>query len=164
MHKLLLLILYLLIPVHLLAEPLTAEQIRARLLHKTAVWNINNTTQYQFFDSSGLTIFQDAQGNHETGVWTVTDDGMFCSNWQKQGWICYRLRMERNNQVIWEGPVNSFYTPTTEDYTVSRLQSGNKTTFNLPMKAYRPKIFSLGAEIITQEYIPGGNPVPGTGE
>lgn len=149
-------LLQVMLPQPAMAAFLKADQIRALLIHKTVTWNHNGTTQHQFFDSTGLTIFEDSNGDHEKGVWTVTDDNMFCSNWKQRGWLCYRLEMMAQNQLRWEGPINSNYAPKVNDEAIlSRLQLGNKTSYNIPMQMYRPKIFGVASRVLTGEFVLG---------
>jgi hypothetical protein len=112
------------------AKSLGADAIRATLAGNTVMWNHGKVTQRQYFDPKGYTVFEDADFNIDKGLWTVTGDGLFCSNWKQTGWACYQLALD-GGAVVWTGPISPFGEQTGEQ-AVSRLVRGNQTTFRTP--------------------------------
>lgn len=112
------------------AEPLNANEIRQILGGNTVMWNLGKVTQRQYFDARGYTVFEDETFNIDKGLWTVTSDGLFCSNWKQTGWTCYRLALD-GASLVWTGPISPFGGAQGEQ-VVSRLLRGNQTTFSAP--------------------------------
>lgn len=111
--------------------PLSADQIRQVLTGNTVVWNNGGTTQKQYFDARGYSIYEDQNQKADKGLWTVTSDNLFCSRWSNQtGWVCYSLNLQGAN-LYWSGPVNS-YSPENTQIVASRLVRGNETSFTVP--------------------------------
>lgn len=133
------------------AEELDADSIRAVLSGNSVTWNHQGLTQQQYFSDSGFTVYQDASGNMEAGVWSVTDDGLFCSNWQQRGWLCYELSMENTNQLLWNGPVNTGFSDTKQTVNVSRLQRGNKTGYFFAPEEEEDAVFNHASQLLLIE-------------
>lgn len=110
---------------------LKADEIRAVLSDNTVMWNLGKVTQRQYFNSRGYTVFEDENFNIDKGLWTVTSDGLFCTNWKQTGWTCYRLMLD-GASLAWVGPVSPFGSKDSEQKVVSRLLRGNQTTFSAP--------------------------------
>lgn len=115
---------------HAAPVPLKAEEIRTLLAGNTVMFNIGKLTQRQYFDAKGYSVFEDENFNLDKGLWTVTDDGLLCSNWKQAGWTCYQLALE-GATLSWTGPINPFGAAAGEQ-TLSRLLRGNQTTFSAP--------------------------------
>jgi hypothetical protein len=112
------------------AQTLGAKEIREILGGNTVMWNLGKVTQRQYFNAKGYTVFEDENFSIDKGLWTVTSDGLFCSNWKQTGWTCYRLALD-GATLIWSGPISPFGSDEGER-VVSRLMRGNQTTFSAP--------------------------------
>ena len=121
------------VPVHAAAF-LKAEDVRAILADNTVMWNLGKVTQRQYFNAKGHSVFEDENFNLDKGLWTVTSDGLFCSNWKQTGWTCYKLALD-GASLIWSGPVSPFGDSQNAPKVVSRLLRGNQTTFSPPQGA-----------------------------
>ncbi len=134
---------------------LTAPEMVQLLTGNTVFFNANGVTQKQFFEVGGKTVFEDErQTIHEEGQWRVTRDHLFCSNWKKQGWVCYQLALE-GSRLVWTGPITGHSGIATS--ADSKLVAGNKTNTyrERPNQRTPASMLPSLARMLMDESIPG---------
>ena len=118
---------------------LLRDDIVKRLSDNSMIWRSDGDVSTQYFDSRGYTIYENVGKTPEIGLWSVSNDHLFCSKWKTTAWQCYQVLLAADG-IIFTGPVNQ---PLTFKNTMKgRLVFGNRTTGKLPQEKQQSITFA----------------------
>lgn len=134
-------------------ERLNRDQIIQDLSGYSMIWRTDQEVSTQYFDPRGLTFYERVGKKPESGVWTVSEDHLFCSRWGRGGWSCYQV-IRGPDTMIFTGPMNEPIG--LNNVMVGRLVSGNRTSAKPPESARQqiPVMQVLG-RIMSGDYLGG---------
>lgn len=134
-------------------ERLNRDQIIQVLSGYSMIWRTDQEVSTQYFDPRGLTFYERVGKKPESGVWTVSEDHLFCSRWGRGGWSCYQV-IRAPDTMIFTGPVNEPIG--LNNVMVGRLVSGNRTSAKSPESSRQgiPVVHVLG-RIMSGDYLGG---------
>ncbi len=117
------------------------------------IWRSDQEVSTQYFDPRGITFYERVGKKPESGVWTVSEDHLFCSRWGRGGWFCYQV-IRAQDTMIFTGPVNQPIG--LNNVMVGRLVSGNRTSAKSPESARQPPaVMQALGRIMSGDYLGG---------
>jgi hypothetical protein len=132
---------------------LSRDDIITALSGYSMIWRTDQEVSTQYFDPRGITFYERVGKKPESGVWTVSEDHLFCSRWGRGGWSCYQV-IRAPETIMFTGPVNQPIG--LNNVMVGRLVSGNRTSGTPPESARQniPVMKVLG-RIMSGDYLGG---------
>jgi hypothetical protein len=132
---------------------LNRDEIISALSGYSMIWRSDQEVSTQYFDPRGITFYERVGKKPESGVWTVSEDHLFCSRWGRGGWSCYQV-VRAPETMIFTGPVNQ---PVgLNNVMVGRLVSGNRTSAKSPEAARQPPaVMQALGRIMSGDYLGG---------
>jgi hypothetical protein len=132
---------------------LNRDEIISALSGYSMIWRSDQEVSTQYFDPRGITFYERVGKKPESGVWTVSEDHLFCSRWGRGGWSCYQV-IRAPDTMIFTGPVNQPIG--LNNVMVGRLVSGNRTSAKSPEAARQPPaVMQALGRIMSGDYLGG---------